>query len=248
MVRGRWSARPDGNGPRLAHQPAERPEETPPILVGAHPVHERQGPLLQQRLSACPPGRCLRRGCGRHRESRADRRTPPGNGRAKRTPAIPVPTDSALTGSPKSVQDLDRRAHGGQVLHLVAAQQRNGNRPVVRSCPLRWPDAVLSSPAAPRGPRPARPLRSTAPSARRPRPGITAITASCCAPAITGRPALMMPLFSRAIVSMSGPRYCVCSRLMRVRTDTRGSTTLVASSLPPMPVSSTTTRTPWRRK
>ena len=59
----------------------------------------------------------------------------------------------------------------------------------------------------------------------------------------------MMPAFSSAIFSRVSPRISVWSRSMWHRTLQAGSsTTFVASSLPPMPTSSTTTSQPARSK
>ena len=58
----------------------------------------------------------------------------------------------------------------------------------------------------------------------------------------------MIPAFSRAIRSTVLPRCSVCSRSTRVMTDTRPSTTFVASIRPPIPTSITATSTFFSRK
>ena len=54
----------------------------------------------------------------------------------------------------------------------------------------------------------------------------------------------MMPAFSRAIAVSVEPSRSVWSRLTGVMTETSGSTTLVASSRPPSPTSTTASSTP----
>ncbi len=53
----------------------------------------------------------------------------------------------------------------------------------------------------------------------------------------TGRPARMMPAFSRPMLSRSGPRNSTWSMSMLVMTAQSASITFVASSLPPRPTS-----------
>ena len=66
------------------------------------------------------------------------------------------------------------------------------------------------------------------------------MTPICCGAVTTVAPGLMMPALSRAMASTVSPRIFVWSRLMDVMTHTCGdSTVLVASSVPPIPTSST---------
>src|SRR5579859_1723911 len=75
-----------------------------------------------------------------------------------------------------------------------------------------------------------------APNAR----AMLSMTGAGSRPPITaGRPGRKMPAFSRAIASIVLPRYSWWSSPMLVTTATVGSTTLTASSRPPMPISST---------
>ena len=55
----------------------------------------------------------------------------------------------------------------------------------------------------------------------------------------TGIPSTKMPAFSKAICSMVSPSHCWWSRAIGVITQTSAGTAVVASSRPPMPVSST---------
>ena len=61
-------------------------------------------------------------------------------------------------------------------------------------------------------------------------------------------PSLIIPAFFSAISRTVSPRTSVCSRLTLVMTETRAFTTLVASSLPPIPTSRTAKSTPSSEK
>ena len=76
---------------------------------------------------------------------------------------------------------------------------------------------------------------------------ITASASRCCAATIAGTPRLRMPAFSAAILSSVSPRNSVWSIEIGVMTVASGcSITLVASSRPPRPTSSSSTSAGWR--
>ena len=66
---------------------------------------------------------------------------------------------------------------------------------------------------------------------------MTAMTPGCCTAVTDGFPGAMMAAFSAAISSRVSPRYCWWSRPMGASTAISLGTALVASSLPPSPVS-----------
>ena len=66
---------------------------------------------------------------------------------------------------------------------------------------------------------------------------ITSIALFCLTPVTTGIAGFMIPAFSVAICLMEEPRYSLCSRDTLVIIDNFGRMILVASSLPPIPVS-----------
>src|SRR5208283_3122266 len=68
-------------------------------------------------------------------------------------------------------------------------------------------------------------------------------TTGSCGEQTTGVLFLIIPAFSDAMSESEFPRNSVWSQLMLVITDTAGCIILVASSLPPMPTSTTTQST-----
>ena len=69
---------------------------------------------------------------------------------------------------------------------------------------------------------------------------------SDCGATTTGTPRLMIPAFSLAISSTVSPSVLTWSRLIWVMAQISGATTLVASSLPPSPTSTTWKSAPSR--
>ena len=65
---------------------------------------------------------------------------------------------------------------------------------------------------------------------------------------MTGTPGLMMPAFSAAMAASVSPNCLTWSKLMLVMIDTHGVQTLVESSRPPSPTSSTAALTLRRAK
>ena len=73
-------------------------------------------------------------------------------------------------------------------------------------------------------------------------------TSLCCSTDSAGTPSLKIPAFSRAISGRVSPRSAVWSRPIEVIPVTSGWHTLVQSSRPPRPVSSTATSTAFSAK
>ncbi len=155
-------------------------------------------------------------------------------------------------GDAQLAQGVEAGQGDGGVLPLVLAQERQGDRaPVARPGPDRDRRRGSAGRAAGRGVvvepevgvelEPAGPSGLDGPGDRR--DGLVPPDA-----ADDGPPRLMIPAFSRAIAPRVVPSWRVWSSEIDVRTDSRGRTTLVESSRPPIPTSRTTAPTSWRAK
>ena len=139
------------------------------------------------------------------------------------------------SAKPRAIASGSGRHRGGNAMRMPWAT------PAFR----RWCGPASPSGAGPFVARRASPARRRAPTGRSgPRPGgprgaARPPAAGSRSPITNGAPGLAMPAFSPAIFSRVSPRYFMWSRSILVTALTSGRTTLVLSSRPPSPTSTT---------